>query len=158
MPQTAITLRGSSRRRPLARWQPRHRSLDPDDRVLLWLLATLVPNPAPRMSTYDLARGPPEPYDLSHPEVAAHLRPIFSLRGFTLPNKQVVLRALDLYSRYHFLDFGACRIVAGMRLRGIRSLFFYDAGFDKPPEFETGKLYLLPASPQAGRGIFCGIS
>jgi len=101
---------------------------------------------------------PPEPYDLSHPEVAAHLRPIFSLRGFTLPNKQVVLRALDLYSRYHFLDFGDCRIVAGMRLRGIRSLYFYDAGFDKPPEFETGKLYLLPASPQAGRGIFCGIS
>src|SRR5438067_12537799 len=42
----------------------------------------------------------PKRYNLSHAEVAARLRPIVVLRGFKLANKQVVLRALDLYSQY----------------------------------------------------------
>src|SRR3954468_14957075 len=47
------------------------------------------PSPEPCATHVDVwpRAWPPEPYDLSHPEVAAHLRPIFSLRGFTLPNK-----------------------------------------------------------------------
>src|SRR4051794_13984477 len=64
----------------------------------------------------------PKRYSLSHGDVAARLRPIISLRGFRLFNKQVILRALDLYSQYDFLDIEDCLIVTTMQQRNIRSL------------------------------------
>jgi predicted nucleic acid-binding protein len=81
----------------------------------------------------------PKRYNLKHADVAARLRPIFSLRSFQLPNKQAVLRALDLYSRYEFLDIEDCLIVTGMQQRGITALCSFDKDFDKLPEFQAGK-------------------
>ncbi len=86
----------------------------------------------------------PKRYNLSHADVAARLRPILSLRGLRLGNKQMVLRALDLYSQYDFLDIEDCLIVATMAQRGIHALYSYDADFDKLPEFQAAKLTRLP--------------
>jgi predicted nucleic acid-binding protein len=86
----------------------------------------------------------PKRYNLSYPDVAARLRPIFSLRGFKLGNKQTVLRALDLYSQYDFLDIEDCLIASSMEQRGIRSLYSFDSDFDTLPEFQAGKLARLP--------------
>jgi len=86
----------------------------------------------------------PKRYNLSHPDVAARLRPIFSLRGFKVSNKQAVLRALDLYSQYEFLDIEDCLITTSMKQRGISSLYSFDGDFDKVPEFQAGKLTRLP--------------
>jgi predicted nucleic acid-binding protein len=86
----------------------------------------------------------PKRYGLSHPDVAARLRPIFSLRAFKLGNKQAVLRALDLYSQFDFLDIEDCLIATSMEQRDIRSLYSFDDDFDKLPEFQAGKLKRLP--------------
>ncbi len=72
-------------------------------------------------------------YGLSPADIAARLRPIISLRGFTLAHKRRFLRALDLYSSYPFLDFEDALTVAQLEQQGIRELISYDTDFDRIP-------------------------
>lgn len=70
-------------------------------------------------------------YDLSHQEAAGRLRPIITLRGIKLPQKQIYLRALDLYASAPFLDFGDALSIAHMEEQGIKEIYSYDTHFDR---------------------------
>ncbi len=71
------------------------------------------------------------PYRLSHEEIRARLLPILTLRGLKLPQKNVYLRALDLYASSPFLDFEDALTVCHMEQRGITELVSYDRDFDR---------------------------
>ncbi len=72
-------------------------------------------------------------YKLSHEEASARLRPLLTMRGLRLPQKQVYLRALDLYASSPSLDFGDALAVAHMENQGIHEIFSYDSDFDLIP-------------------------
>ena len=75
--------------------------------------------------------SPRAPYRLSHEEIRARLLPILTLRGVRLPQKQVYLRALDLYALYPVLDFEDALAVAHMEHRGLTEIVSYDRDFDR---------------------------
>ena len=70
---------------------------------------------------------------LSHPEIAARLRPLVGLRGTKLSRKRVVLRALELYEQHPRLDFEDALSVAHMEQLGIQEIVSYDRDFDHVP-------------------------
>ncbi len=70
-------------------------------------------------------------YGLGPADISARLRPIINLRGLKLPHKRRILRALDIYSSYPFLDFEDALTVAQMEQQGIRELVSYDTDFDR---------------------------
>ena len=72
-------------------------------------------------------------YRLSHPEIAARLRPLIDLRGMRLPRKRVVLRGLELYVQHPRLDFEDALSVAQMEHLGIAEIVSYDRDFDHVP-------------------------
>ncbi|MBA2519514.1 MAG: PIN domain-containing protein [Chloroflexia bacterium] len=55
-----------------------------------------------------------------------------ALPGFRVPQKGVVLRALDIYTRTK-LDFGDAVIVASMEAAGASVLYTYDRHLDRVP-------------------------
>lgn len=69
-------------------------------------------------------------YNLSHPDAAARVRPIITLRGLKIPHKRVYLRALDLVSTHNPLDFEDAMIVAHMERLKLREVYSYDHDFD----------------------------
>jgi predicted nucleic acid-binding protein len=75
--------------------------------------------------------SPRAPYRLSHEEIRARLLPILTLRGVRLPQKQVYLRALDLYALHPVLDFEDTLAVAHMEHRGVTEIVSYDKDFDR---------------------------
>ena len=75
--------------------------------------------------------SPRAPYRLSHEEIRARLLPILTLRGVRLPQKQVYLRALDIYAFSPFLDFEDALAVAHMEHRGVTEIVSYDEDFDR---------------------------
>jgi predicted nucleic acid-binding protein len=75
----------------------------------------------------------PRHYRLSHPDAAARLRPLLTLRGFKLLNKRVYLRALDLYASNASLDFGDAVAIARMENLRIGEIYSYDTDFDSLP-------------------------
>jgi len=75
--------------------------------------------------------SPRLPYGLSHEEVHSLLLPILMLRGLHLPQKQVVMDALDLYAASHFLDFEDALAVTHMKQQGCGEILSYDRGFDR---------------------------
>ncbi len=75
--------------------------------------------------------SPRAPYRLSHEEIRARLLPILTLRGLRLPQKQVYLRALDLYALYPVLDFEDVLAVAHMEHRGVTEIVSYDGDLDR---------------------------
>jgi predicted nucleic acid-binding protein len=50
------------------------------------------------------------------------------------PHKRAILRTLDLYSTYDFLDFEDCLSIAHMEQLGIAEILSHDMGFDKVAE------------------------
>ena len=73
-------------------------------------------------------------YQLSHPEIAARLRPLLALRGLKLSDKRVVQRALERYRESSRLDFEDALSVEHMERLGIRPIVSYDRDFDRVPE------------------------
>ena len=72
-------------------------------------------------------------YNLPPQEIRARLVPLLTLPGLKLPQKQVYLRALDLYALHPTLDFEDVLIVAHMEQADISELLSYDQGFDRVP-------------------------
>ncbi len=78
---------------------------------------------------YVLTRGR-SGYRVDRVELAERVKPIVGARGLDLPDKNVVLRALDVYEEYSSLDFEDALSVAHMESRGISEIVSYDRGFD----------------------------
>lgn len=77
--------------------------------------------------------SPRAPYRLGHEDIRARLLPILTLRGLRLPQKQVYIRALDVYAAHPFLDFEDALAAAHMERRGIQEILSYDQDFDRVP-------------------------
>ncbi len=86
------------------------------------------------------------PYRLSHDDIRVRLLPILKLAGVKLPNKRLVLRALDHYATFPRLDFEDALAVAIMEAEEMTEIYSYDTDFDgltgivwrTPPEEVTG--------------------
>lgn len=81
-------------------------------------------------SAYVLS-SPRLPYQLTHEEIRVRLLPVLSLRSIRIPDKRVVLRALDVYAAYEFLDFEDALAVAHMERAGVEEIVSYDRDFDR---------------------------
>ena len=71
-------------------------------------------------------------YSLERGEIRTRLYPLLSVRGLQLAERDVYLRALDLYAAYS-LDFEDAFIAAHMDHQRIGELYSYDTNFDKTP-------------------------
>ena len=68
-------------------------------------------------------------YKFSHLDAPARFRPLLSLGSLKIPNKQVYLRARDVFAENSFLDFEDTVIAAHMERQGITELSSYDTDF-----------------------------
>lgn len=71
-------------------------------------------------------------YNLARPDIRARLYPLLSVKGLRLPQRKMILRALDLYAAYN-VDFEDAIIAAQIERQGIDGLYSYDRGFDQVP-------------------------
>jgi predicted nucleic acid-binding protein len=69
-------------------------------------------------------------YDLSPEEVRVRLMPLLSLTGMRLPNRNVCLRALELYAAYA-IDFEDALAVSHMEQQGLTEIYSYDRDFGR---------------------------
>jgi uncharacterized protein len=74
--------------------------------------------------------GSPKIYRIPRPRVRELLVPLILLPNFRLPNRRILLRALDIYAATR-LDFGDAMLVAAMEKRGSRTLYSWDRDFDR---------------------------
>lgn len=72
-------------------------------------------------------------YRISPSEIAARLRPLLLARGLQLPDKQIYLRALDLYSSRPSIGLEDALTVAHFELDGLEAIYSYDRDFDRIP-------------------------
>ncbi len=72
-------------------------------------------------------------YNLSHEDIRIRLLPILTLRGLRLPQKQVLLRALEFYAGQPALDFEDVLSVAHMEREKLREIYSYDTDFNRFP-------------------------
>lgn len=73
--------------------------------------------------------GSPKHYQLPRPRIQIVLTRLLILSGLKVPQRQVCLRALDLYAK-HSLDFEDCLSLAHMEQQSLTQLYSYDLGFD----------------------------
>jgi uncharacterized protein len=71
----------------------------------------------------------PKHYQLSRPRIQVALSRLLILSGLKVPQRQVCLRALDLYAK-HNLDFEDCLSLAHMEQQDLTQLYSYDRRFD----------------------------
>ncbi|RIK34997.1 MAG: VapC toxin family PIN domain ribonuclease [Chloroflexi bacterium] len=71
----------------------------------------------------------PKHYQLSRSRIQIALSRLLILSGLKVPQRQVCLRALDLYTK-HNLDFEDCLSLAHMEQQNLTQLYSYDQGFD----------------------------
>jgi predicted nucleic acid-binding protein len=71
-------------------------------------------------------------YNLPRDQIRARLYPLLTLQGLRLPQRRMVLRAIDLYVAYE-IDFEDALIVAHMERQAVRELYSYDRDFDEVP-------------------------
>lgn len=69
-------------------------------------------------------------YRLSRQLIHSELTALISLPAFKLPNRRILMRALDIFAETR-LDFGDSIIIANMERRGERDLYSYDGDFDR---------------------------
>jgi len=72
----------------------------------------------------------PRHYGLARAEVRGRLLPLLLVRGLRLPDKQVCIRALELWEADRGLDYEDALIVAHMEAEGDSELYSYDRDFD----------------------------
>lgn len=93
-------------------------------------LTVVAPDTVIADATYVLSS--PRLYKHSRQDVAALLTPLVRLLGFHVKNKRTVLAALTLYGYGQTkMDFGDAMIVASMQESSSRTLYSFDADFDK---------------------------
>ena len=80
--------------------------------------------------------GSPRLYAMPRSEIRAALATLLGLPGFVVPDRSVLLRALDVYVQRRRLDFGDAMIVAAMAEAGATNLYSYDADFERVPGIE----------------------
>ena len=73
-------------------------------------------------------------YKLSRAQIKEMLEDVISLRGVHLPNKNVYLRALELYAQHPRLSFGDAYNASYMESLGLTELYSYDEGYDRLTE------------------------
>jgi predicted nucleic acid-binding protein len=78
-------------------------------------------------------RCSPRQHGVSHQDAAAALGPVLRLRGLRIPQKRVLLRALELIATYDDLNYEDALLVAHMECQGERELYSYDGDFDQIP-------------------------
>jgi predicted nucleic acid-binding protein len=81
--------------------------------------------------TYVLASA--KNYHLSHEDIRSRLLPILMLRGLHVAQKQVCIRALEIYASSPQLDFEDAFSVALMERENIQVIYSYDTDFDQFP-------------------------
>lgn len=69
-------------------------------------------------------------YSLDRSEIRTRMYPLLLVSGLQLAQRDVYLRALDLYAAYS-IDFEDALIAAHMERQRIVELYSYDTGFDK---------------------------
>jgi predicted nucleic acid-binding protein len=77
----------------------------------------------------------PRLYNLPRDEIADALLTIVDLPGFLVPNKRLLMHALQLYG-YAGIKFDDAHIVAAMTAAGSGTLYSWDRGFDRIVEIE----------------------
>jgi predicted nucleic acid-binding protein len=70
-------------------------------------------------------------YNRSRAEVASKLTTLVRLPNFHVKDRRTVLRALQLFGSTTYLDFGDAMIVAQAQQSGLRTVYAYDADFDR---------------------------
>ncbi|NOX63512.1 MAG: type II toxin-antitoxin system VapC family toxin [Chloroflexi bacterium] len=75
----------------------------------------------------------PRLYNLSRHDIRKRLMPLLTLSGLRMPNRQAVLRALELYET-HPVDFEDALAVAHMEQQGMDEIISYDRDFDRFPQ------------------------
>ena len=72
-------------------------------------------------------------YNLARGEIRARLYPLLSVEGLRLDDRNIYLRALDVYATYS-IDFEDALIVARMAQQDLADLYSYDRDFDQIPK------------------------
>ena len=70
-------------------------------------------------------------YGLSRSEAIERLQPALVAQGLRFADKRAILRAVEVYSDYSFLDFEDALSVAHMEAARINEIMSYDRGFDR---------------------------
>jgi len=73
------------------------------------------------------------PYHLSPQDIRARLLPILSLPGLILSNRNMYVRALDIFAAYP-LDFEDALSIAHMQRQHISDIYSYGQEFDRVPD------------------------
>ena len=71
-------------------------------------------------------------YDLDHEDAATRFLHIWSFRGFRMPNRRTVERAIELFRDHEFLDFADCLCIAHSQAEG-HELLSFDRGISRVP-------------------------
>ncbi len=74
----------------------------------------------------------PRQYGLKNSQAVARLRAPVTLRNFHLPEKSLILEALDIFARHEFLDFSDAWSMVLAQRHG-HEIITYDAAFDRVP-------------------------
>lgn len=85
----------------------------------------------------------PRQFGLSRAEVVGRLKPILSMTGCKIVNKNSCLAALDLYASHSFLDFVDALLVVNVERRDPPEVYSYDSDFDRMP----GVVRVVPPLP-----------
>jgi predicted nucleic acid-binding protein len=71
-------------------------------------------------------------YKVAKPRIRELMRPLIALRGLHLPNKGLLVRALDVYVE-HNISFADAYHAADMASRGEVEIYSWDTDFDRIP-------------------------
>lgn len=72
-------------------------------------------------------------YGLGREDIRARVRPLLGLTGLVLPQRALLLRAVDLYASYAFLDIEDALSLAHLERLGLDEITSYDSHFDRIP-------------------------
>ncbi len=72
-------------------------------------------------------------YGLAQTEISDLLRPLLTLNGLRILEKELYSRALDLYGSHSFLDFEDALGIAHVERENLSDIISYDTGFDRIP-------------------------
>jgi predicted nucleic acid-binding protein len=93
--------------------------------------------------------GSPYIYKLPRPRVRDLLAPLVALPHLRLPNRRILLRALDVYAATR-LDFGDAMLVASMEQRVSTKLYSWDRDFDRVPGIQREEPDVATFQPASG--------
>ncbi|OGM27709.1 hypothetical protein A3D00_00440 [Candidatus Woesebacteria bacterium RIFCSPHIGHO2_02_FULL_38_9] len=69
-------------------------------------------------------------YALNQSEISDKIIPIIRIRGIRIPDKSLIVKALQILAEYR-LDFEDCILISHMWKKKSKDIYSYDRGFDK---------------------------